>query len=54
MLMHWSKITPRFVTDLLGVIKDTHICKDGVFVDLTQYGDAKYIFVLLSFSLRIF
>jgi len=55
MLMHWSKITPRFVTDLLGVIEDGPICNAGVFRDLTQCGDAKYkIYVLLSFSFRRF
>ena len=54
MLIHWSKITPRFVTDPLGVIQKALIWNYGVFRDLTQCGDPKYIiFVLLSFSLRI-
>ena len=55
MLIHWSEITPRFFTDPLGVIEDVPICNVGVFSDLTQCGDAKYIiFVLLSFSFRRF
>jgi len=55
MLIHWSKITPRFVTDPLGVIEDAPSYNTGVFRDLTQCGDAKYkIFVLLSFSFRRF
>ena len=40
MLIHWSKITPRFFTDPLGVIEDTPICN----ADLTQCGDIKYLF----------
>jgi len=43
MLMQWSKLTPRFFTDPLGVIKDAPICNAGVFRDLTQCGDDKYI-----------
>ena len=42
-------------TDPLGVIKDAPICNAGSYSDLTQCGDAIYIwFVLLSFSLRRF
>ena len=55
MLILWSKITPIFVTDPLGVIEDAPICNVGILRDLTQCGDAKYIiFVLLSFSFRRF
>ena len=39
MLIHWSKITPRFFTDPLWVIEDVPICNAGVFRDLTQCGD---------------
>jgi len=53
MLIHWSKITLRFLTDPLGVIEDAPICNAGVIRDLTEVGDTKYIIlVLLSFSLR--
>jgi len=45
MLIHWSKITPRFCTDLLGVIEDAP-CNAGLFRDLTQSDDAKYILFL--------
>ena len=46
MLVHWSKITPTFFTDPLGVIEDAPICNADVFVFwlLTECGDAKYIF----------
>jgi len=55
MLIYLSKITPRLFTDPLGVIEDAPIFNSGVFMDLTQRGDPKYIiFVLLSFSHRIF
>jgi len=37
------KITPRFVTGSLGVIEDAPIYNAGVFRDLTQCGDAKFI-----------
>jgi len=53
MLVLCSKITPRRFTYRLGVIGEVTICNAGVFGDLTQYGDAKYIiFVLLSFRIR--
>ena len=42
MLIHWSKITPRLFTDPLAVIEDAPTCHAGVFMDLTQCGDAKY------------
>jgi len=55
MLIDLSKITPIFFTNPVGVIEDAPICNAGVFRDLTQCGDAKYIiFVLLSFSFRRF
>ena len=53
MLIHWSKITPRFVTDPLGVIEDVPICNAGVFRDLTQCGDAKYKIFLEDFESSI-
>ena len=41
------------MADSLGVIEDAPICNAGVFRDLTQCGDAKYIiFVLLSLVLE--
>ena len=53
--MHREKITPRYFIDPLGVIKDAPICNAGVFSDLTECSDAKYIiFVLSSFSFRRF
>jgi len=49
------KITPRFFTDPLGVIEDAPICNAGVFRDLTQCGDAKYIiFVYYHLILEYF
>ena len=51
MLIHWSKITPRFFTDPLGLIEDAPICNAGVFRDLTQCGDVKYkIFVFWAMA----
>ena len=43
LLIHWSNITPKLFNDPFGVIKDSPICNAGVFRDLTQRGDAKYI-----------
>ena len=55
MFIHWSKIIPRLFTDPLEVIEDALICSTGVFRDITQFGDAKYIiFGLLSFIFRRF
>jgi len=55
MLIHWLKITYGFFTDPLIVIKDEPISTAGIFRDLIQHGNAKYIiFVLLSFSFRRF
>ena len=49
----YYKIIPTKATGPLAIIEDAPICNAGVFKDLTQCGDAKYIiFVLLSFSFR--
>ena len=55
MLIHWSKITSRLLTYPLVPIEYATICNAGVFRELTQCDDAKYvIFILLSFGLRRF
>ena len=47
-LIYLSKLSPRYVTNTFGVMEDAPICNAGVFRDLKQCGDVKYIiFVLL-------
>ena len=54
-IIQWLNITTRYFTDPLGVIEDVPICNVGVFRDLTQCGDTKYIiFILITFSFRRF
>ena len=50
-LIHRSKTTPRFVTDPFGIIEEASICNAGVFKDLTQCGDAKYIIFIFYYPL---
>jgi len=47
MLIHLSKITPRFCPVPVGVIEQSPICNAGVFGDLTQCGEARYIIVFI-------
>ena len=40
-------LIPKFVTDPLGVIQKALIWNYGVFRDLTQCGEAKYVIICL-------
>ena len=55
MLIHGSKIIPRFFTDPLREIEDTPICNAGVFSDLTQFGEYLFCYQLIleDFELSI-
>jgi len=48
-----SEIAPRVFADQFGIIDETPTWNSGVFRDLTQNGEAKYIiFILLSLNLN--